>query len=205
MAGFAVGVAERGELWGPSRVVAGDLLLGLESSGLHSNGFSLVRALLREHAIDLHSKFLTLGGAFCTIAGPNASVGDVILTPTTIYSPVLRDLGHACAVHAAAHITGGGFPDNVGRALRDDLAAEIDLTSWRPPAVFTWLHGLGVAHDDLLTTFNCGLGMVLILPADELNRAQDIVARAGLHAHVVGTVTPRTSGGPVHYTGKLAL
>ncbi|MGO8685017.1 MAG: phosphoribosylformylglycinamidine cyclo-ligase [Thermoleophilia bacterium] len=205
MAGFAVGVVERGELWGPNRVVAGDLLLGLESSGLHSNGFSLVRVLLREHGIDPHSKFLTQGGAFCTIAGPNASVGDVILTPTTIYSPVLRDLGHACAVHAAAHITGGGFPDNVGRALPSNLAAEIDLASWRPPAVFTWLHGLGVAHDDLLTTFNCGLGMVLVLPADELGRAQDVIARVGLRAHVVGTVTARNGGGPVRYTGKLAL
>jgi phosphoribosylformylglycinamidine cyclo-ligase len=205
MAGFAVGIASRGELWGPSKVAAGDVLLGLTSSGLHSNGFSLVRALLREHAIDLHSKFVTEGGAICEIAGPNASVGDVLLTPTIIYSPVLHDLGHACDVHAAAHITGGGFPDNVGRALPDDLAAELDLTTWRPPAVFRWLHGLGVQHDEMLDTFNCGLGMVVALPAADLPKAQDVVARAGLRSRVVGAVATRGEGPAVRYTGKLAL
>jgi len=205
MAGFAVGVAERGELWGPGKVAVGDVLLGLGSNGLHSTGFSLVRALLREYAIDLHGKFLTEGGAFCAIAGANATVGDVLLEPTIIYSPVLHDLGHACEVHSAAHITGGGFPDNVSRAVPDGLAAEIDLGNWVPPAVFTWLHGLGVSHDEMLKTFNCGLGMVLALPAGELSKAQAVVSRAGLRVQVVGAIVSRDGGGPVRYTGKLAL
>jgi phosphoribosylformylglycinamidine cyclo-ligase len=205
MAGFAVGIAGRGELWGPAKVKAGDVLLGIASNGLHSNGFSLVRALLRRHAIDLHSKFLTAGGAYCTIAGPHASVGDVLLTPTTIYSPVLHDLGHACDIHAAAHVTGGGFPDNVGRALPAGLAAELDLAAWRPPAVFCWLHGLGVSQDEMLKTFNCGLGMVLALPEDDVLKAQDVIARAQLRAHVVGAVVARGDGPAVRYAGKLAL
>ncbi len=205
IAGFAVGVAGRDELWGPAKVKAGDALLGIASNGLHANGFSLVRPLLAEHAIDLRSTFLTEGGAFCTIAGAHASVGDVLLTPTIIYSPVLHDLGHACEIHTAAHITGGGFPDNVGRAVPEGLAAELDLSAWRPPAVYCWLHGLGVSHDEMLKTFNCGIGMVLALPEDQLFKAQDVIARAKLRAHVVGTVVARGDGPAVRYTGKLSL
>ena len=213
MAGFAVGIAERGELWGPSKVAAGDVLLGLSSNGLHSNGFSLVRALLREHDIDLHGKFAAAsaesarsgGSVACDAPAANATVGDVLLVPTIIYSPVLHDLGHACEVHAAAHITGGGFPDNIGRVVPDGLAAEIDLGGWSPPAVFTWLHDLGVSHDEMLKTFNCGLGMVLALPVGELSKAQAVVSRAGLQAQVVGAIVPRDGGGAVRYTGKLAL
>ncbi len=143
MAGFAVGLAERDELWGPQLVAEGDVLVGLCSSGMHSNGFSLVRHLLKERAIDVHSSFLSAGGAFCKKAGPHATVGDVLLVPTTIYSPVLHDLGHAGGVHAAAHITGGGFPDNVGRAVPEHLAAVIDLSSLDPGPVFEWIHCTG--------------------------------------------------------------
>ncbi len=142
MAGFAVGLAERDELWGPQLVKEGDVLVGIESTGVHSNGFSLIRHLLEEHAIALESKFIsgaaavglciTLGEGFGPSYDPRARVGDVLLTPTAIYSPVLHDLGHAGGVHAAAHITGGGFPDNVGRAVPDELAAIIDLESWTP-------------------------------------------------------------------------
>ena len=143
MAGFAVGLAERDELWGPGKVVAGDVLVGIDSHGLHSNGFSLVRHLVERTASTCGAKFLDPGLAHGdttppeTLAAlpcfdPAATVGDVLLTPTAIYSPVLHDLGHAGDVHAAAHVTGGGFPDNVGRAVPDDLAAEIDLGAWTP-------------------------------------------------------------------------
>ena len=157
MAGFAVGIAERDELWGPQLVKKGDVLVGIDSTGVHSNGFSLIRHLLEEHAIDLTSNFISEGGGRRACAsrparasGPattrRPTVGDVLLTPTAIYSPVLHDLGHAGGVHAAAHITGGGFPDNVGRAVPDDLAAVIDLESWTPSPLFGWLHGLGVSN-----------------------------------------------------------
>ena len=188
MAGFAVGLAERDELWGPHLVAEGDVLVGLCSSGLHSNGFSLVRHLLKQHAIDVHSKFLSEGGAFCVHAGPKASVGEILLTPTTIYSPVLHDLGHAGGVHAAAHITGGGFPDNVGRAIPDDLAAEIDLDAWSAGPVYTWLHSLGVSAKEMLNTFNCGLGMVVAIDPAHVEQSLAVVEKNGLEARVVGDV-----------------
>ncbi len=205
MAGFAVGLAERDELWGPHLVADGDVLVGICSSGLHSNGFSLVRHLLKEHAIDLHSKFLSEGGAFCVHAGPNATVGDVILTPTTIYSPVLHDLGHAGGVHAAAHITGGGFPDNVGRAVPDGLAAEIDLETWPPGPVFSWLHSLGVSREEMLDTFNCGLGMVVSMDPKHVEKNLEVIRRGKLEAEVVGRVAPRGDGPAVRYRGELKL
>jgi phosphoribosylformylglycinamidine cyclo-ligase len=205
MAGFAVGLAERDDLWGPDLVADGDVLVGICSSGLHSNGFSLVRHLLREHAIDVHSKFLSEGGAFCMHAGPKATVGEVLLTPTTIYSPVLHDLGHAGGVHAAAHITGGGFPDNVGRALPDGLAAEIDLGAWSVGPVFSWLHSLGVRPAEMLNTFNCGLGMVVAVDPAHVEKSLAIVQKNALEAWVIGEVTARGDGAAVRYRGELRL
>ncbi len=215
MAGFAVGIAERGELWGPQLVVQGDALIGIDSSGVHSNGFSLIRHLLKEHAIDVHSKFLSEGGGPGACAGasagvapcydPSACVGDVLLTPTAIYSPVLHDLGHAGGVHAAAHITGGGFPDNVGRAVPDGLAAVLDLGSWQPNPVFAWLHGLGVSRRELLKTFNCGLGMVIAVDSARVAEALDVIARSGHEARLVGEVVPRGDGPAIRYRGELLL
>jgi phosphoribosylformylglycinamidine cyclo-ligase len=216
MAGFAVGLAERDELWGPGNVVAGDVLIGIDSHGLHSNGFSLVRHLIARYGIDLGARFLDPGLAHGdttppdTLASlpcfdPAATVGDVLLTPTAIYSPVLHDLGHAGGVHAAAHVTGGGFPDNVGRAVPDDLAAEIDLAAWTPGPVFSWLHRLGVSRDELLRTFNCGLGMVLVVAADAAERLLDVTARGGHGARVVGAVVARGDGEAVRYRGELSL
>ena len=216
MAGFAVGIAERDELWGPGKVVAGDVLIGVDAHGLHSNGFSLVRRLLQHHGIELRSKFLSQGGGPGACVAPDAasfrpcydagaSVGDVLLTPTAIYSPVLHDLGHAGGVHAAAHITGGGFPDNVGRAVPEGLAAEIDLGAWTPGPEFVWLHGLGVSRDELLRTFNCGLGVVVVAAADAADRLLDVIARAGHGARVVGRVVPRDDGAAVRYRGELSL
>ena len=205
MAGFAVGLAERDELWGPQLVADGDVLVGISSSGMHSNGFSLVRHLLKERAIDLHSKFLSEGGAFCRKLGPNASVGDVLLIPTTIYSPVLHDLGHAGGVHAAAHITGGGFPDNVGRAVPDHLAAVIDLGSWDPGPVFAWIHSLGVHRAEMLDTFNCGLGMVVAMAPEHVEKNVALIAGHELEAAIVGKVVPRDGGGAVRYEGELQL
>ncbi len=216
MAGFAVGLAERDELWGPGNVVAGDVLIGIDSHGLHANGFSLVRRLLDHHGIDLRSKFLSQGGGLGACVAPEtasflpcydagASVGDVLLTPTAIYSPVLHDLGHAGGVHAAAHVTGGGFPDNVGRAVPDGLAAEIDLGSWTPGPEFVWLHGLGVEAGEMLRTFNCGLGMVVVVAGDAVERLLDVIARGGFGARVVGAVVPRGDGEAVRYRGELRL
>jgi phosphoribosylformylglycinamidine cyclo-ligase len=215
MAGFAVGVAERGELWGPRLVKAGDVLVGIDSTGVHSNGFSLIRHLLKEHAIELTSNFISEGGGvgLCITPGegfgpcydPRSTVGDVLLTPTAIYSPLLHDLGHAGGVHAAAHITGGGFPDNVGRAVPDDLAAVIDLESWWPSPLFGWLHGLSVDKAELLRTFNCGLGMVVVMDPASAERNVAVIEKAEFGARVVGEVVERGDGAAVRYTGELRV
>ena len=219
LAGFAVGVASRADLWGPARVQPGDALVGIASNGLHSNGFSLVRALVAKHKLALDAPFadvagVATGGGPAASGGPaaggdvpaGATLGEVLLTPTTIYSRVLHDLGHACPVHAAAHITGGGFPDNVGRILPDGTAAVLNLGAWRPPAVFSFLHGLGVTADEMLATFNCGLGMVLAVPAASVPKALATVAQAGLPATVVGEVIGLEPGARlVRYKGELAL
>lgn len=196
LAGFAVGTAERDALWGPQRVRDGDALIGIRSSGLHSNGFSLVRHLLKAHHVDLASE---LPGA------EGVTVGDALLEPTTIYSPALAALGSAVAVHAAAHITGGGYPDNVGRAVPTELAAVVDLDAWVPGPLFSWLHSLGVSEGELLRTFNCGLGMVVALPRDDAPRAIEIVTEHGLEASLVGEVVPRVGDEAVVYRGALAL
>ena len=194
IAAFAVGIASRDELWSPAKVAAGDVVVGLDSSGVHSNGFSLVRHVLAQRHIDLHAPF----------PGSERSIGEVLLTPTTIYSPVLHDLGHACTVHAAAHITGGGFPDNVGRALPDGLTASLDLASWTLPPVFAWLREAGVDDEGLLSTFNCGIGMVVVLPPDQAALALEVCARRGTTARVVGEVVPRQAGAAaVGYRGTL--
>ena len=193
LAGFAVGIAERDELWGPGKVRNGDAVLGIASSGLHSNGFSLVRRVLQQRGLVLQDQF----------PGSARTVGEELLTPTAIYSPALHDLGHQCEVHAAAHVTGGGFPDNVGRALPDDLSAVLDLSAWTLPPVFAWLREAGVADADMLRTFNCGIGMVVILPADELPMARDVIARAGHSAWVVGEVVERCQNDAVCFQGSL--
>lgn len=208
IAGFAVGLAERSELWGPHLVSCGDVLVGLRSSGLHSNGFSLVRHLLREHDIDVREpaqSFRELERAVDCDGDLPLLVGDVLLVPTTIYSPVLHDLGHAGGVHAAAHITGGGFPDNVGRAVPAELAAEIDLAAWSPGPVFSWLHSLGVGAAEMLRTFNCGIGMIVVMGAQHVNRNLAVIERAGLEAHVIGRIVPRGQGPAVVYRGTLQL
>ena len=129
----------------------------------------------------------------------------MLLTPTAIYSPVLHDLGHAGGVHAAAHITGGGFPDNVGRAVPDDLAAVLDLESWTPSPLFGWLHGLGVERKELLKTFNCGLGMVLAMDPDHVEKNLAVIEKAQFAAHVVGAVVARGRGKAVRYRGELRI
>jgi phosphoribosylformylglycinamidine cyclo-ligase len=193
LAGFAVGIAERGELWGPAKVRAGDAILGIASTGVHANGFSLIRRVLERRGLALQDR----------LPGSAHTVGEELLTPTAIYSPALHDLGHRCEVHAAAHITGGGLPDNVARALPNKLSAVLNLDTWTLPPVFAWLREAGVANADMLRTFNCGIGLVVILPADQLPLARDVVARAGHAAWVIGEVVERCEHDVVCFQGSL--
>lgn len=178
LAGFCVGVVEERELLGPRRVGAGDVLIGLPSSGLHANGFSLVRATLLAdgpHVLDAVPE------------GFDRPLADLLLEPTAIYAPVVRTLAAEGRLHAAAHVTGGGLPENLPRALPEGLAAEIDPSSWTVPPVFELVRRASDASPaDLFATFNMGIGMVLIAP--EAEAAAVLEAAAGLGGVPIGRV-----------------
>jgi phosphoribosylformylglycinamidine cyclo-ligase len=207
LAGFCVGVGERSALLDGSAARPGDAIVGLASSGLHANGFSLVRALVAERDLDLSAPYREVLGrslgdreATSALAGePDralATLGEVLLTPTRIYArdvlavrALLVAEGHD--VHGIAHITGGGLPGNVPRALPEDLGARLDPGAWPMPSVMRLMGALGGLEDDeLRATFNGGLGMVLVVPARAARRAVELAAGRDLPAWVVGEVRP---------------
>jgi len=206
LAGFCVGVVERSRLLDGSAVQAGDALVGIASSGLHANGFSLVRALIAEYDLDLAGPYQaqlrrTLGdeAADAAIAlEPEhalATLGEVLLTPSVIYARAilgLRDAleGAGQALHGVAHVTGGGLPGNVPRALPDGLGARLDPSRWPMPSVMRLVGALGgLADDELRSTFNGGLGMVVVLPRGAVAAGLAHLATAGLRAWHVGEVS----------------
>jgi phosphoribosylformylglycinamidine cyclo-ligase len=177
LAGFAVGVVERSELLGPARVQAGDALLGVASSGLHSNGFSLARRVLLEPGP----------------AGPELLAE--LLRPTHIYVRLALALKQQVALHALAHITGSGLPGNLPRVVPDHLAVELVRGSWPEPDIFGRIRAAGPVEDaEMLATFNLGLGLVVLLPPADLPRARALAAEHGLASWEVGRVAPRAGG-----------
>lgn len=199
LAGFAVGAAERGQLLPTGDLKEGDVILGLTSSGVHSNGFSLVR------------KIVTLSGLGWDAPAPFAegkTLGEALLTPTRIYvKPLLKAIRATNAIKALAHITGGGFPDNIPRVLPDHLAAEVDLDSIPVPPVFSWLAKTGgVAANEMLRTFNCGVGMIAVVAAENVQAVTDALAAEGEVVVPLGRMIARAEGAPgTVYTGTLAL
>ncbi|MFC6170772.1 phosphoribosylformylglycinamidine cyclo-ligase [Loigolactobacillus jiayinensis] len=183
LAGFALGVAEQSALLRPQRVQAGDVLLGLPSSGLHSNGFSLVRQLLfKEHAYQFSDNPAALAGA---------NLLDTLLTPTQIYVQALLPLLQQKLVAGAAHITGGGLLENVPRMLPAGLQAQINLGSWPQQPIFDWLCDLGhLSTTEAYTTFNMGLGMVLALHPADLKAAQQQLAAQQQDFYRIGVIKP---------------
>ncbi|MDQ0469039.1 phosphoribosylformylglycinamidine cyclo-ligase [Labrys wisconsinensis] len=198
LAGFAVGAVERNAVLPRRDVGAGDAILGLASSGVHSNGFSLVRRIVALSGLpwDAPAPFQ-----------PGESLGRALLTPTRIYvKPVLAALkATGGAVKALAHITGGGFPDNIPRVLPDGLGAAIDLAAIAPPPVFGWLARTGgVATPEMLRTFNCGVGMIVVTAAADAERVAQALAAAGQPAFRLGTVVEEGET-RVTYSGELRL
>jgi len=156
LAGFLVGVCERDQLLGPERVLEGDSLLGLPSSGLHTNGYSLVRHLLAEREL----------GYDAVVAGLDRPIGEVLLEPHRSYLEAVRALRRLGEVHALAHVTGGGVPENLARVIPEGLCARVDTAAVAVPPVFAAIAALGpVAEGELWTTFNMGVGMVCVVPA----------------------------------------
>ena len=197
LAGFAVGAAERGTLLPRTDVVPGDALVAIASSGVHSNGFSLVRRIVEISGIDWY-----LPAPF----DPHRTLSGALLTPTRIYvKPILSALKAGIGIKALAHITGGGFIDNIPRVLPDDVAAHIELNAVSVPKVFGWLARVGgIAERDMLRTFNCGVGMVCAIGQAEAGRLVEHLNAQGEKATIIGKLIERT-GEPVTFDGKLAL
>jgi len=195
LAGFAVGAAERGTLLPRGDVAAGDVIIGLASSGVHSNGFSLVRKI-----VSLTGMSLDADAPFAT----GRSLGEALLEPTRIYvKPLLSAIRTTGAVKALAHITGGGFVDNIPRTLPQAVAARIDLSRIAPPPVFGWLAQSGnVAEAEMLRTFNCGIGMVAVVAEAEADHVVKALTAAGERASVIGRIEAR-SGDAVIFEGRL--
>ena len=183
VAGFSVGAVERDGILTGDGITEGDLLLGLASSGLHSNGFSLVRRIIADLRLDLDAK---------ADFQPDRRLGEILLTPTRIYVKSCLAAHRAGLLKGLAHITGGGFPENIPRVLPEGLAAEIDAASWDLPPVFGWLVGAGVAPEELARTFNCGIGMVAVVAPGRAAEAEDILSVSGETVRRIGEVVART-------------
>jgi phosphoribosylformylglycinamidine cyclo-ligase len=188
LAGFAVGAAERGQLLDGHGVTDGDVLLGLASSGVHSNGFSLVRRLVARDGLDY---------ADAAPFAPGQSLGAALLQPTRIYVKSCLAAVRGGALRALAHITGGGLIENLPRVLPADVVAEIDARCWPLPPVFRWLqHGAVLPATELARTFNCGIGMVAVVAPDQAARAIALLEGGGETVWRIGRIRQRQGDEP---------
>lgn len=183
IAGAATGVVEENKLLGAEKVQEGDVAIGIASSGVHANGFSLVRHIVKEKKINLESG----------VADLELSLGEALLTPTKIYAADMLDLIASIEIHAMAHITGGGLAANTQRVLPPQLALVVDRNSWTLPPLFSYLQQVGqVPQEDLERTFNCGVGMVLIAPANSVTPALALLRKQGHLAWELGEISSAT-------------
>jgi phosphoribosylformylglycinamidine cyclo-ligase len=189
LAGFAVGVVEKSKAIDGSTIAAGDVLLGLASSGPHSNGFSLIRRLVDVAGADLTRPIAGVTGA--------RTLGETLLEPTRIYVKPLLSLMEALPVKGMAHITGGGLAENTHRMFPDGVAARIERARWPRPAIFDWLQQAGnVADAEMHRVFNCGIGMIVVVAAEDADRALQMLAAAGESVYRIGAVVPRAAATP---------
>jgi phosphoribosylformylglycinamidine cyclo-ligase len=183
LAGFAVGVVEKSKVIGGQTIVPGDVVLGLASSGAHSNGYSLIRKLIDLSHIGLKSDFH--GRPFA----------DAVMAPTRIYVKPLLALMETLSVKGMAHITGGGITGNLPRCLPDDVAARVERTAWTRPPLFDWLQQAGnVALDEMLRTFNCGIGMCVVVAAADAAAAMAQLQASGETVWRIGEIVARPAG-----------
>lgn len=177
LAGFSVGIVEKDRIIDGSTVKAGDILIGLASSGLHSNGYSLVRKIIETSAANLSEDF------------HGRTLGEALLAPTRIYVKSILALIDKLSVHAIAHITGGGLLENLPRVIPANTCAIIDQTSWQRPPIFNWLQSHGnIADEEMYRTFNCGIGMVVCVAAADAQSALECLTQCGEQAWTIGTI-----------------
>ena len=177
LAGFAVGVVEREKMLDGSKTQEGDILIGIASSGIHSNGYSLVRKLIdiKGYSYDMYIKEF------------DKKLGEELLTPTRIYVKTVLSLAEKVDIHAIAHITGGGIPGNLIRIINDGLKAIIQKGSWEVPPVFKWIQKEGnVPEEEMFRTFNMGIGLILVVPPEERDKAVEILEKQGEKFFVIG-------------------
>jgi len=198
LAGFAVGAAERGTLLPRTDIAPGDVLLGLPSSGLHSNGFSLVRRIVGDAGLRWSDP---------APFAPSRSLGEALLEPTRIYvKPLLAAIRQTGAIKALAHITGGGFPDNIPRVLPKGLGANLDLDAIPVPPVFGWLAKTSrVAESEMLRTFNCGIGMITVAARSKADAVMGALHEAGERPIMIGDIVPADGHERVRYRGSLKI
>lgn len=186
LAGFCVGVVDRSKLITGSGIGPTDVVLGIESSGLHSNGYSLARhVLLSQMQLDLNDRPMQLPG----------TLGEELMKPTYIYSKVVLGLCEQVDVKGLAHITGGGIPENLGRILPEGLTADIDTARWERPPIFELISSLGhVEEEEMFNTFNMGIGMMVVVAKPDANHALDLIRSRGYRAHEVGEINRSGKG-----------
>jgi phosphoribosylaminoimidazole synthetase len=197
LAGFAVGAAERGQLLPTDDFLEGDVVLGLASSGIHSNGFSLVRRIVADAGLEWHRPAPFDGTKSLALA---------LLEPTRIYvKPLIAAMRATHGIKALAHITGGGFPENIPRVLTRNWAAEIELDAIDVPPVFSWLAATGgVMRDEMLRTFNCGIGMVAVVAAGQAAQVAAVLHEQGETVTPIGRIVPRRDRSVI-YRGEIDL
>lgn len=180
LAGFAVGIAERDELIDGTKITPGDVILGLSSSGVHSNGYSLVRKIIERSGINLNDTF------------DGSTFKDALLAPTKIYIKPLLSLMKALEVKGLVHITGGGLIENIPRVLQQHVVAQIDHTTWQRPAIFDWLQSQGnVEFKEMHRTFNCGIGMIVVVSAELAEQAKAHLEAQGEQVFTIGHIRAR--------------
>lgn len=189
LAGFAVGVVEKNALIDGKKIIPGDVIMGLYSSGFHSNGYSLIRKILRERKIHL-----------------TPSLGDSLLRPTLLYSPLIADLVSSCDIHGIAHITGGGFWDNIPRILPSETQALINIRAWTWPDFMKTVAQWGnIPTTEMLRVFNCGIGMIIVAPPEAAAAISQAATRREMRTSRIGTIVRReTNAPPIAFEGMNA-
>ena len=190
LAGFSVGIVEKDAIIDQSRVSSSDVLIGIHSSGPHSNGYSLIRKILEINDTDLSESF------------DGATFGEKLLCPTRIYVDLIRNLSEKIRINAIAHITGGGLIENLPRVIPSHLKANIELASWKQPPIFSWLQDKGNINSfEMCKTFNCGIGMVIAVGQSDAERAMNILNEKQANASLIGYLSDRSTTEAIQLIG----